>query len=141
MWLKDILGGFGMKRFFIWFVLVLVFFSIPGSADNVDISSMTFEELIELRKEIDAQLMILYPDYDLILDDGDYFFGVDLEPGEIMMYQLNTGGTLFTVYDETDERIDGDSIADWQPRVRYNFIDGYKLRINRGPIGLKYLND
>mgnify|MGYP001730635515 FL=1 len=89
MWLKDILGGFGMKRFFIWFVLVLVFFSIPGSADNVDISSMTFEELIELRKEIDAQLMILYPDYDLILDDGDYFFGVDLEPGEIMMYQLN----------------------------------------------------
>lgn len=130
-----------MKRFFIWIVLVLVFFSIPGSADSIDISSMTFEELIELRKEIDAQLMILYPDYDLILDDGDYFFGVDLEPGEIMMYQLNTDGTLFTVYDETGERIDGDSIADWQPRVRYNFIDGYKLRIKRGPIGLKYLND
>lgn len=130
-----------MKRFLIWLVLVLVLFAIPGSADNVDISSMTFEELVELRSMIDERLMALYPDYDLILDDGDYFFGIDLEPGKIMMYQLNPEGTLFTVYDESDERIDGNSIADWQPRVRYNFLDGYKLKIKRGPIGLKYLDD
>ena len=130
-----------MKRFLIWIVLVLVLFAIPGSADNIDISAMTFEELIELRSSIDERLMILYPDYDMILDDGDYFFGIDLEPGKIMMHQINPEGTVFAVYDESDEYIDGNSLADWQPRVRYDFLNGYKLRINRGPIGLKYLND
>lgn len=78
-----------MKRFLIWVVLVLVLFSIPGSADNVDISSMTFEELVELRSEIDIQLMLLDPEYDLILDNGDYYVGFDIPEGLVMLYRLN----------------------------------------------------
>ena len=40
---------------------------------------MTFEELVELRSLIDEQLMTLYPDYNFILNGGDYCFDSDLE--------------------------------------------------------------
>ena len=53
--------------------------SILGSADSVDSSSMTFEELVELRSLIDEQLMTLYPDYNFILYGGNCYFDIDLE--------------------------------------------------------------
>ena len=68
-----------MKCILIWFVLVILMVSILGSADSVDSSSMIFEELVELRSLIGEQLMTLYPDYDFILDGGDYCFDINLE--------------------------------------------------------------
>ena len=143
MWLKDILGGFSMKRFFIWFVLALVFFSIPGSADGIDVSSMTFEELVELRNEIDAQLMILYPEYDLILDDGDYYIGHDISGGKVMLYRMNREHKYNTCdcLDSNDEYITYYALSEKHPRARFELPDGGMITIDNGPIGLKYLND
>lgn len=143
MLLKDILGGWFMKRFFIWFVLVLVFFSIPGSADNVDISSMTFEELVELRSEIDIQLMLLDPEYDLILDNGDYYVGLDIPCGKVMMHRLNLEEEVSICYcrDSNDELVDHYAVTEEHPRKRIGLPEDGMITIKYGPIGLKYLND
>ena len=144
MWLKDILGGFGMKRFFVWFVLVLIFFSIPGSADNVDISSMTFKELVDLRDCINTRLQTLYPDYDYILTSGDYFVGIDIPEGKAMLYRLNTENDKYDIlhmYDEKNEEIFFDGLSDEHPRLKTELVYDSKLEVRRGPIGLKYLND
>lgn len=143
MWLKDILGGWFMKRFLIWVVLVLVLFSIPGSADNVDISSMTFEELVELRSEIDIQLMLLNPEYDLILDNGDYYVGLDIPEGLVMLYRLNFDDEYNRCfyYDENDQYIDRAALGEEHPRKRIELPKNGMITIKNGPIGLKYLND
>lgn len=143
MWLKDILGGWFMKRFLIWVVLILVLFSIPGSADNVDISSMTFEELVELRSEIDIQLMLLDPEYDLILDNGDYYVGLDIPFGKVMMYRLNLEEEVSICYcrDSNDELVDHYAVTEEHPRKRIGLPEDGMITIKYGPIGLKYLND
>ena len=132
-----------MKRFLIWIVLVLVLFAIPGSADNVDISSMTFEELVKLRSEIDVQLMLLDPEYDVILTDGDYYIGLDIPDGKVMLYRLNLEeeGSICECRDSNDEYIDYYAVREKHPRVRLELPEDGMITIKRGPIGLKYLND
>ena len=133
-----------MKRFLIWVVLVLVLFSIPGSADNVDISSMTFEELVELRDYINERLQTLYPDYDYILTSGDYFVGIDIPEGKVMLYRLNTENDKYDIlhiYDEKNEEILFDGLTDEHPRLKIELVYDSKFEVHRGPIGLKYLND
>lgn len=133
-----------MKRFFIWFVLVLVFFSIPGSADGIDVSSMTFEELVELRDYVNERLRTLYPDYDYILTAGDYFVGIDVPEGKIMLYRLNTENDKYDIlhiYDEKNEEIFFDGLSNEHPRLKTELVNDSKLEVHRGPIGIKYLND
>ena len=132
-----------MKRFLIWVVLVLVLFAIPGSADNVDISSMTFEELVGLRSEIDVQLMLLDPEYDVILTDGDYYIGLDIPDGKVMLYRLNLEEKYSTCdcRDSNDEFITYYALGEEHPRARFTLPEDGMICVNRGPIGLKYLND
>ena len=130
-----------MKRLIAILLVVLFVFAFTCSAEEIDLASMTFDELIELEAQIKQRLMEIYPDYDMILDDGEYFVGIDFDPGKVMFYQLNPEGTLINVADENDDWIDSNSLADWQPRLRYALVDNYKLSIKRGPIGVKYLQD
>ena len=132
-----------MKRFLIWFVLILVLFAIPGSADNMDISSMTFEELVELRSKIDIQLMILEPEYDLILDNGDYYVGLDIPCGKVMMHRLNLEEEVSICYcrDSNDKLVDHYAVTEEHPRKRIELPEDGMITIKYGPIGIKYLND
>lgn len=132
-----------MKRFLIWVVLVLVLFSIPGIADNVDISSMTFEELVELRSEIDIQLMLLDPEYDAILTDGDYYIGLDIPGGKVMLYRLNLEHKYSTCdcRDANDEFITYYALGEKHPRARFELPEDGMITVENGPIGLKYLDD
>lgn len=130
-----------MKRLFAVLLIVLSVFAFMCNAEEIDVSALSFEELVELESQIKQRLMELYPDYDMILDDGEYFVGMDFDPGKVMFYQLNPEGTLINVADENDNWIDSNSLADWQPRLRYTLIKDYKLNVKRGPIGVKYLQD
>ena len=130
-----------MKRLVAILLVVLSVFSFTCCAEEIDLSAMTFDELVELEMRIKQKMMELYPDYDMILADGEYFVGMDFDPGKVMFYQLNPEGTLINIADENDNWIDSDSLADWQPRLRYTLADDYKLSVKRGPIGVKYLQD
>lgn len=127
------------------FVLAVFFSIIPTmvNASEIDILGMSFDELIALRTELDARIRELYPEYDYILDSGEYFINIDFPAGNVMLYYLREDGaaTQCVVRNSDDEFTFNDCLAPYSPREKCVLADGDKLEIHRGPIGIKYLDD
>ena len=132
-----------MKRIIsLWIVLLLIFVSFAVSESNSDISKMSYDELIELRKEIDEQLAKRYPMMLNRIQDKTYRVGIDIKPG---LYELTVPiwprikGVYVTAYQtrivDFDEKYiktirykDSGYIPDW-----LDLKEGDKLQILMGP--------
>lgn len=126
--------------------LIFALLWILTSAGNCeyDVNDMNFEELIELRDSINIRLQSLYPDYDYILSAGDYFVGMDIPEGKVMLYRLNYENDKYDIlylYDDNDVEAMFDGLTDEHPRLKCELNNESRLQVKRGPIGLKYLDD
>lgn len=68
--------------------LLLVFLLLAGSAacaEGTDFSTMTTDELLALREELNAEINTRIGDDNTLIGDGVYVAGVDIKPG---MYQI-----------------------------------------------------
>ena len=134
-----------MKRLVAILLVVLSVFTFTCSAEEIDLTSMTFEELAELRDQIDEQMRANYPEYDYILTEGNYFVGIDMPAGEVMLFRLATSDDIscgVNVRDENEELIYTKNLIREYPRARCTFEEGYEIRlIWDGPIGVQYLQD
>lgn len=67
-------------------LIILSMLSIPAFAEVPDLSSMTLEELIELRVQLNAEIDSRFVPDSTRLYNGTYFCGADLEPGVYLVY-------------------------------------------------------
>ena len=68
--------------------LLLVFLMLAGSAayaEGTDFSTMTTDELLALREELNTEINARIGDDNALIGDGVYVAGVDIKPG---MYQI-----------------------------------------------------
>lgn len=137
-----------MKRLVTILLVVLLIFAFTCSAEEIDLTSMTFDELVELRDQIDKQLQALYPEYDYILTEGNYFVGIDIPEGEVMLFRLSVESdgddSINVYYENEDGKKTGYSemLTSKYPRARCMFKDSDEIRLFKGgPIGVKYLQD
>lgn len=134
-----------MKRVLVILMIFLFVFVGSASASEIDLSTMNFEELVELRDQIDKQLQVVYPEYDYVLTEGNYFVGIDLPEGEVMLYRMSDDDADYDnilFYDENKEMIGDESTTSRYPRTRCVLEKGQELHLRRGgPIGVKYLQD
>ena len=113
-----------MKRLVAILLVVLSVFSFTCCAEEIDLTSMTFEELIELRNKIDTRLKAIDPEYDYILTEGNYFVGVDMPEGEVMLYRLSaepdSNDSINVYYENEDGKQTGYSkrLTSKYPRIK-----------------------
>lgn len=127
-------------------LLTVIMLVVPlgSSAANVDISDMTFDELLELKNELDMRIRALYPEYDYVLSSGEYFVGIDVEKGNVMLYYLRNDEEVSSYCagrDANDDSVWHEYLSVSSPREKCSFEDDQKIIIERGPIGIKYLDD
>lgn len=134
-----------MKRILVILMIFLFVFAGSASASEIDLTSMTFDELVELRDQIDQQMRAIYPEYDYILTEGNYFVGIDLPAGKVMLYRLSTDDTSLDdvlFYDENGEKVGREWTTSKYTRKRCVIAEGQELHlIEGGPIGVQYLQD
>lgn len=137
-----------MKRLVAILLVVFSTFLFVCDAEEVDISAMSFEELIELRDKIDVRLKAIDPEYDYILTEGNYFVGIDIPEGEVMLFRLSAESdgddSINVYYENEDGKKTGysEKLTSKYPRATCMFKDGDEIRLFKGgPIGVKYLQD
>ncbi len=71
-----------MKRYLIFLVCLIMSVCFTAHADTIDLSGMTYDELIELIDE--AQRQIMFSDYwqEVEVPQGEYLVGVDIPEGK-----------------------------------------------------------
>ena len=134
-----------MKRVLVILMIFLFVFVGSASASEIDLSTMSFEELVELRDQIDKQLQAVYPEYDYILTQGNYFVGVDLPEGTALLCRMNGDDAEYDkvlFYDENKETVGSEATRPKYSRTRCFLEKGQELVLwAGGPIGVKYLQD
>lgn len=73
-----------MKRIFAFLIALLLSISV-AFAEIPDVSNLTKEELAELKKIIDTELLPIIP-------NGKYVVGVDIKPGTYVFYNIGIEG-------------------------------------------------
>ena len=71
-----------MKRFILILVCLATFLCAVANADTIDLSGMTYDELVELVNE--AQRMIMFSDFwqEVEVPQGEYIVGKDIPEGK-----------------------------------------------------------
>lgn len=134
-----------MKR--IISVLLIILLALTGSAtaSEIDLDSMSFDQLLELRGQIDDRLRTMYPLYDYILEEGNYFVGIDLPEGKVLLSRLtieNKGIELMEIHDENQEILYGAGMTATYSRVRCTLEEGQELILwGHTPIGVQYIQE
>lgn len=134
-----------MKRVLVILMIFLFVFVGSATASEIDLESMAFDELVELRDRINQKMRAIYPEYDYVITEGNYFVGIDLPEGEVMLYRMSDDDADYDnilFYDENKEMIGDEYTTSRYPRTRCVLEKGQELHLRRGgPIGVKYLQD
>ena len=77
-------GGATMKRFFLILALLIVL-SVPALAEPVDYSSMTLEQLIEMRAAINREIDAWIGTSATAIYSGVFVVGKDIKPGRYVL--------------------------------------------------------
>ena len=95
-----------MRRIIV-IVIFLVMFVVPVAAETIDFSSMTLEELLALRIDLDAEIKDRYSGTSHSIYNGTYFVGRDMKAGHYLIYNdnPNTDYMSFTVTYPSDSSI------------------------------------
>ena len=87
-----------MKRLFAIVVAAMMLFSIPTFAADLDLSSMSTEELVELQDKIKAELDSRgYSANDSTISEGTYRAGIDIKTGSFKVTATKVTGYFFVV--------------------------------------------
>lgn len=134
-----------MKRVIIVLLIVLLVLTGSASASEIDLASMSFDELVELRDRINQQMRSIYPEYDYVLTEGNYFVGIDLPKGTVLFCRINgdeAPSDVISFIDENKEILNEAYTTPSYTRTRCTLEDGQEfVLLIGGPIGVKYLQD
>lgn len=140
-----------MKKLLSLLVLVALFLSVPASAD-VDLSGMSFDELIALREQVNLALWATEEWQEVTVPAGAYEIGKDIPagywtitpiPGEMASIswgpKLEEGGTrvdYMTSYGDAVLAAKGSAYSDYNDvsSVSWNLTDGSYLVIDMASV-------
>ena len=127
-----------MKKFFVIMILVLMFVT-PVLAESVDLGSMTTDDLLALRNEINDILTERIASDASVIYSGNYTVGVDIKAGRYVLQfdEIAEGETtgIVMLFEDTDKWHNRDYIsADYlRTDVEYQIVleDNMVLEITR----------
>lgn len=94
-----------MRRLFALILVVLMMFCSAASAEGIDLTAMSFEELIALRQEIDLLIFASDEYKNVSVPAGEYVIGEDIPAGT---YTLDSDGmAMISVYSDASKNIMG----------------------------------
>ena len=84
-----------MKKFVaVISILLLLFCHFSAFGEEIDLSAMTTDELINLQIKIQDELYTRDRFMDCFLYQGDYYIGEDIEPGDYLIHCIETDDRL-----------------------------------------------
>lgn len=122
--------------------LILILALPAALADGVDLSSMSYDELTDLRSQLEQEIMSRPEWKEVQVPPGRYVAGVDFPAGRYTgEMRKKYGGFMFvTLYPNAQaDAIDATmyTINDDNPSVTLSFTDGMMLEIHTGGFWLK----
>ena len=76
-------------------ILILCLFSVPAFAEGIDLSAMTFEQLIALQQQINNEIMTRPESQGITLQTGIYRVGEDIPAGVYSITLADSRDTCF----------------------------------------------
>lgn len=86
-----------MRRLFALVLVSILMFCSVATAESIDLTSLSFEELIALRQEIDLLLFASDEYKNVPVPAGDYVIGEDI-PAGVYTLECDGGYAMITVY-------------------------------------------
>ncbi len=112
-------------------VLVLVLFVVPSAFAAVDLSGMSYEELVALRDSINAELLSRGIEKKVNVPAGEYIIGKDIPAGE---YKITTEAILINVVtlDKQGNYVGMHSVSPERIIGKLMLTDGMTIKITGG---------
>ena len=97
-----------MKRFLVLVIGFVLIFSglVYAGVEDVNISEMSTDEIIELRNSLNEELQERTKAYNDYIYSGKYIVGVDIAPGRYLFETSSGGFAKFAVFENKDSEID-----------------------------------
>lgn len=127
-----------MRRPWIVLLLVLVLVMPLGALAEVELSTMSFDELVALREQVDMAIMESDEFKEVEVPIGDWIVGKHIPAGEYTVKPVDYA--RFEVYESEDKdyrsSVFYDSISkrDNQTIGRIELLDGYVVQVSRGAV-------
>ena len=112
-----------MKKF-LAALLILSLLTVPTLAESsIDLASMSLDELIALREEVEAEIKEKGGAVEYDLSAGKYIVGVDIAPGSYVITAAEECDGTVTVYDSADDEEKG-NFSVWE-----TLSSGHSMRV------------
>ena len=130
-----------MRRLFALVLVFVLMFCSAATAENIDLSSLTLEELITLRQEIDMLIFGSDAYKNVSVPAGDYVVGVDIPAGIYSLEAANGSYAMISVYADSSKDIMSmgacHSVGGGETVGKIEFKDGQIVEIQMGSIVFK----
>lgn len=120
------------------FILILLAVTIPAFADTIDVSSMTTDDLIELKNSIFSELKNRIGELDHAhIVDGEYLVGTDIDAGiyELFRNEDYEDSSSIWIYASVEDMSSGTHrfsyrLYEMDEAVRIDLADGEYLKVS-----------
>lgn len=102
-----------MKKIFA-FIIAVSLLAAPVSAADLDLSSMSIDELVELRKSVDAEIQAKVHEDDYMIPMGEYKAGEDILSGKFLFTATESGYIFGYENEEARDKDDPTWIHDFK---------------------------
>ena len=93
-----------MKKLAAWAMIFLMTLPISTMAEEVNLTDMTLDELLRLRKQIDHEILLRFEMEDIVstLPKGEYVCGEHIKPGRYIFTNLALEKRGIRIYDNQE---------------------------------------
>lgn len=128
-----------MKKIICCLVLIYFVFVSIAFADELDLESMSLEELLDLQIRVQESIAFKDQYNELVYYPGEYEIGKNIEPGTYIVHPLslepNKKWLTVAVYD-IEWNNGSDSILELGENVQFDFKEGYIFYLDYGTVTL-----
>lgn len=130
-----------MRRLFALVLVFVLMFCSVATAESIDLSALSLDELIALRQEIDLLIFGSDAYKNVPVPAGDYVIGVDIPAGTYTLEAHGDSYAMITVYADANKDIMGmgacHSVGGGETVGKIEFKDGEVVEIQMGSIVFK----
>lgn len=113
--------------------LILCVLPVIAIAD-VDLSSMTYDELLALRDQLNIEIFSRPEWKEVTVPGGQWSVGKDIPAGAYSLHPTKEGGFV-TIYNENGKLIISQGIRDEENVIgKIELLEGYSVEISRGSL-------
>lgn len=122
-----------MKKLLI-FAIVLFMIPIAAADDGIDLSALSYAQLVDLQQRISAEIVTRPEWKEVTVPGGTWTVGKDIPAGEYSISATKTGGYL-RIRDERGSLLQGCGIREAEDRIgKVELKEGYTVEIERGSL-------